>query len=72
MGLQKVPGRQYFERASDLEMDTTDLVPKPPSPTGFRIGSDMPVVIGVLIFLLILFGILYFLFRCLQYGCRLW
>lgn len=72
MGSQMVPGRRYFERAGDLEMDTTDLVPKPPSPTGFRITTDTPFLIGVVLFLLIGFGILYLIYRCSQFSCRFW
>lgn len=72
MGTQMVPGRRYFERATDLDMDTTDMVPKPPSPTGFRITTDMPFVIGILFFLILSFAILYVIYRCSEFGCRLW
>lgn len=59
-------------RAREYEMDTTDLFPHQRTTTGFRVTTDMPFFIGVLLVLLIFVAIVYFIYRCSEFGCRLW
>ena len=55
---------------SNVTANPTDGIPEHPAPTDVVITRDYHAFIVVALFLFVLFGVLYLIYRCTELGCH--